>query len=104
MGRFQHVTGTDALQNFRVIANWTSEPNTRLLCENGGFNIFLPSDPLERDQVQIVDVNGQFQASNVVVKAPGKKICNLLEDLTLDMPNCTVTLEYHAIYEWQMIR
>lgn len=104
MGRFQHVTGADSLENFRVISTWTAEPNTRLLCENGGFTITLPAAPLDRDQVQIIDINGAFGGSNVTIARNGFNICNLAENLVLDMNYCAVTLEYSTANGWLMIR
>lgn len=104
MGRFQHVTGADSLDNFRVISNWNAVANTRLLCPNGGFTITLPAAPQDRDQVQIIDVNGTFGGSNVTIARNGFNICNLAENLVLDMNYCAVTLEYNTANGWLMIR
>lgn len=60
-----------------------------------GFNMTLPSNPVDNDQVLFVDSFGTWASNNlIVVQAGGYKIANANENLTCDQNYATIRLTF----------
>ena len=78
-----------------------AERNDRLLCNvtNGPINVTLPPPGVlsDGDTVRIFDVNGLSGTNNINVLRNGANIQNLAQDLTININNACVTLEYYTV-------
>lgn len=60
------------------------------------FNIVLPPAPSDGDAVEIIDVKGTFDTSNVTVIRSGRKIMGLSENMILDTENSAPIFTYEV--------
>ena len=102
-----------AITEAEVVAGWqviTSDPNPasaggRYMANTSGgaFTITLPGSPSANDRVVISDYGGTFDTYNLTVGRNGNKIMGLSEDLVLNLPDVTVTLDYiDATQGWRI--
>lgn len=101
MGRYLTTTGTASATTRTVGTTYSAQANDRIICTAGGFTITLPASPLEGDTIQIIDVTGVFESSNLTVARNSQLIQGLAENLTLDVNGTVITLVYSgATYGW----
>jgi len=100
MGRYITTTGTAGAVFRQVTANYNAQPNDRILMNSAidPFTIYLPtpSNSLENDMIQFMDVGGALNINAVTVDANGGEIMGD-STLTLDVKGITVTLIYTGI-------
>jgi hypothetical protein len=95
-------------------ASWqviTSDPNpasagARYMANTSGgaFTITLPASPSASDRIVISDYSGTFDTYNLTVARNGKEIMGLEENLVLNLPDVTVTLDYiDATQGWKIV-
>lgn len=105
MGRFITTTGTANVVTVEATANYNASVNDRILCDStgGAFAVTLPANAtlLDGDQIQIVDVGGDFNGNNVTIGRNGSLIQGAGSDLILDVNGAIVTLLFTGnTYGW----
>jgi len=93
-----------AITEAEVLSGWelvTSDPNPvsaggRYMANTSGgaFAITLPASPSANQRIVISDYAGTFDTYNLTVGRNGNKIMGLSEDLLLNLPDVTITLDY----------
>jgi hypothetical protein len=70
----------------------------------GSFTITLPATPALNDKVYIADLASSFQLNNLIVGRNGRKIMGQDSNLSLNIQNASVTLQYSdATYGWRLV-
>ena len=83
-----------AVAGDRIMADTTS----------AAFTITLPASPSANDRVIISDAAGTFATHNLTVAYNGNKLMGSLANMTLNMNNVTVTLDYiNSTYGWRLV-
>lgn len=103
MGRYITTTGTASPVTRIISTTYTAEASDRLLVDTtgGAFTITLPSTPLEGDQIQFIDVEGNFETANLTVARNGNLINGDASNLTADVNGALITLLYTGVtYGW----
>ena len=105
MGRYINATPGVASVVRTVSTTYQARVNDRILadCSGGAFTITLPAaaDTLAGDVVQIYDITGNAATNNITVDRNSSNIGGTAADLTINVANAVVTMNYtNATYGW----
>ena len=105
MGRYINATPGVASVVRTVSTTYQALVNDRILadCSGGAFTITLPAaaDTLAGDVVQIYDITGNAATNNITVDRNSSNIGGTAADLTINVANAVVTMNYtNATYSW----
>ena len=105
MGRYINATPGVASVVRTVSTTYQAIVNDRILadCSGGAFTITLPAaaDTFAGDVVQIFDITGNAATNNITVARNSSNIGGTAADLTINVANAVVTMNYtNVTYGW----
>jgi len=76
--------------------NYTMINGDRLLCDtsSSAFTITLPQTPTISNEIEIIDLSGDFDTNNLTVSRNGSNIMGLAQDLICDVADARILLTY----------